>query len=769
VLLCRHFVTRRPRFVLHPSARDDVRFQTLTNDPELVETAEHAATRIIDGSYDLLGYEGLHWGPGSRIDWQLDPVTQRRAPLRFWADVSYLDPSIGDHKVIWELNRHQHWLVLGRAWWLTSDRRFRDEFVRQLESWLAANPPLVGLNWVSALELALRSLSWLWALEFFASPDPGRSAWSVDLLLGIDRQLRHVERNLSVYFSPNTHLLGEGLSLYVCGQSLPELAASSRWARVGREVLFTEADRQVLADGVHAERSAHYHRYALDFYLLALSVARITGDQETGERLTPVVRALAGFMRDVSDWSGRFPLIGDDDGGELCPIAGPSGNDASSSLGWASVLLGCPGLAVGPRPEPVVWLTGVLRETSPETPQTPACAAESHASSSYPAAGYYISRLGRSHLVFDAGCHGFLTGGHAHADALAVTLVADGLPLLVDSGTATYVMDPRSRDYFRSSHAHNTLTIDGRSQSRPAGPFHWATAARASAGRIVHNPRFDYFEGTTDAYAPVLHQRSILALDDERWVVGDRVTGAGRREAALHWHLDPAWTAASDGRDGVELTHDSGRRAHLFTTGGRLEIVRGDASGLGWISPSYGRVVPADALRCRVIRPAPFTIATVIEAARVRAAGHAAARTLEVLTSDTAGTTFAVAAARDGCVEMTLFASGPRETATVLFEPRSGLTVTTDARMLHARMDAHDRLVRLCAVECSIARFEGGNTLTLMSDIPVADIDIEVDGTAGLRAISTVDLSPVHIALDTNRSAADPAPAPCARTTRVAT
>src|SRR5262249_58139956 len=83
---------------------------------------------------------------------------------------------------------------------------------------------------------------------------------------------------LSHYFSPNTHLLGEALALYVCGRALPELAASGRRAAIGRRILLDEIDRQIAPDGGHAERSTHYQRYALDFYLLALIVARLTAD-----------------------------------------------------------------------------------------------------------------------------------------------------------------------------------------------------------------------------------------------------------------------------------------------------------------------------------------------------------------------------------------------------------------------------------------------------------------------------------------------------------
>ena len=197
----------------------------------------------------------------------------------------YLDPACGDHKVIWELNRHQHWLALAAS--ILADRRrrrYRDRFIAELTSWLDANPPLVGVNWASMLELAFRSISWLWAFSCSSrtagpkDPPMADSPWLVDLLVGLDRQLTHIERNLSHYFSPNTHLLGEALALYVAGRALPELAASARRAATGRRVLLTEIDRQIAADGGHCERSTHYHRYTLDFYALALIVRAPTGD-----------------------------------------------------------------------------------------------------------------------------------------------------------------------------------------------------------------------------------------------------------------------------------------------------------------------------------------------------------------------------------------------------------------------------------------------------------------------------------------------------------
>ena len=77
------------------------------------------------------------------IDWSWDPVHDRRAPEMHWSRVPYLDPAIGDHKIIWELNRHQHWVKLGRAYWLLEDYGTAVETLRKG----VEQDPTFGINY----------------------------------------------------------------------------------------------------------------------------------------------------------------------------------------------------------------------------------------------------------------------------------------------------------------------------------------------------------------------------------------------------------------------------------------------------------------------------------------------------------------------------------------------------------------------------------------------------------------------------------------------
>jgi heparinase II/III-like protein len=614
--LGRHFAETARRFPLSCQSKPTLVARIIRSFPDAASDATASADRILAGEYDLLGYRRLRFmsresSPSTLPDWQYDPVHECGTPRMFWATVPYLEPRCGDHKIIWELNRHQQWLKLGRAYWLTGRQAYRDRFIAELVSWLDANPPLIGVNWASMLELGFRTLSWMWALHLFVETDlPDELPWLVDLLAALDRQATHIERNLSHYFSPNTHLLGEALALYVAGRALPELAASARRVSLGRRILLDEIERQIASDGGHSERSTHYHRYALDFYSLALIVACNTGD-EAAPRFEEAVRRLGRAARLLADRAGRTPHLGDDDGGMLTPITGRAPDDLRDSLAIAAALVDQPELSIGDLPEEALWMLGPGAALN-----TPGDASDFVPSSALPETGYYVSRTpAGDHLVLDGGPHGYRNGGHAHADALSLTFAVRGKPLLIDPGTGCYTADAAIRDRMRSSALHNTLTLDDRSQSVPDGPFHWSHVARTQVLTWHTDRQFDYFDARHDGYRPVEHRRRVLSLHGDLIVVADFVGGTGTHTAAVHWHLDPRWIAEIDARHAVLVRpDDDGIRVAVWTPQGQITASKGDAlTGLGWWSPAYGRLDPTTTLRVIRAGAVPFWIISVFD------------------------------------------------------------------------------------------------------------------------------------------------------------
>lgn len=613
--LSRHVATRAAHWPLKSSSRAALVGNILEAFPGAAAHAAQSADRILDGRHDLLGYRDVRLA--SPPDWHADAIHQKRPPAVHWAAVPYLDPAYGDHKIIWETNRHQYWLTLGAAWWLTGDSRYRATFVVHLESWLQANPPLIGVNWASMLELAFRTMSWTWAVELFAAGgEHDDTPWLVDLLLSMDRQLTHVGENLSQYFSPNTHLLGEALALYAVSAAFPELRHSRTRMDEGRNVLLREIERQVRPDGGHAELSAHYHRYTTDFYLLALMVARSSGD-EAAPAFERVSRSLAAYLRTIADDRGRLPLIGDDDGGQAFRFGSPMPADASPTLGIAATLLNDASLAVGPPSTEEYWILGTSTARSGRTLAPGATAP-------WPSrvlrdSGYFVSRTADGgQLIFEAGPHGFLNGGHAHADALSVVLTVGSEPLFVDPGTGGYTMDAALRDRFRSSRMHNTLVLDGRDHASPKGPFHWASRADAHFLVARTAPGLDFAVAAHHGYDPGRHMRAVVALHGLGWLVVDRIGPAARVVADAWWHLHPSWRAEL--RDGVvALRNAGGTRLAFASTAPDVAVL--DDPGVATVAPEYGRIESSLTIRASRSGAGPFDIAGFIPATAALSAG----------------------------------------------------------------------------------------------------------------------------------------------------
>src|SRR5204862_2359493 len=108
----------------------------------------------------LFGYT-IDTGPVTQ--WRRDPIGGCETPADYFRRVPFMDTArAGDHKIIWELNRHQHLVVLAKAYRLSRREEFLSEIRAQLESWFEQNPFGRGINWTSALEVAFRALSWIW-------------------------------------------------------------------------------------------------------------------------------------------------------------------------------------------------------------------------------------------------------------------------------------------------------------------------------------------------------------------------------------------------------------------------------------------------------------------------------------------------------------------------------------------------------------------------------------------------------------------------------
>jgi hypothetical protein len=557
--------------------------------PRPAAPGQALARRIEALAQDILAHRfpvlGITLETGPDIDWRKDYVYGQRSEIRYFRRLPYLNfAAVGDHKVVWELSRHQHLVLLAQAWSLAPRPEYLAEIERQLTSWWTQNPFQRSIHWCSALEVAFRAWSWLWLDHLVGAALPAE--FRARLLNSLGQHGCHLEHNLSVYFSPNTHLLGEALVLHALGVLYPDWPRSRRWIELGGAWVRRALRRQVQSDGAHFEQSAYYHIYALDMFLAHYLLAG------RPEEFRPVLIAMAEFLDHLMGAGRSIPLIGDDDGGRLFFPYGERAEFGCATLATCAVLFDRPEWLRDPGDldEQALWWLG------PVSP--PAHAPATHASRLFAASGLAVLRSGPHQVIFDTGAFGAGGAGHSHADTLQVLVRKPDVEWLLDPGTYTYIADPVARHQFRGTAAHNTLQMDALDQATPAGPFRWNHKPEVRRTAFTTAPDFDFAEALC-RYSGFTHRRR-LAFGKPDWlVIFDDLEGPpGPHTLQLAWHCGvPVQPDAEGWRLGADLW--------LWSS---LPL----APGEGWRSPAFLSRLPAPVLTARHETPLPYAAVTVV-------------------------------------------------------------------------------------------------------------------------------------------------------------
>ena len=238
----------------------------------------------------------------------------------------------------------------------------------------------------------------------------------------------------------------------------------------------------------------------------------------------------------------RPPRQGDSDEGRGLLLDAPAANRWPSLLALADALVGR--LDWWPRPPAdagsviVGALAGAKRHVEGRPGQRPSRFAD---------AGVTLLRTSGENEIWcrcDGGPHGYLSiAAHAHADALSVEVRYAGIDILADPGTYCYHGERAWRSYFRSTIAHNTAELGGRSQSSERGPFMWARHAQAREVEVIDDGDIARWTAEHDGYAsldpPALHRRSVLLDRASRSIdIIDEIEG-GSHDVRLAFHSRP--------------------------------------------------------------------------------------------------------------------------------------------------------------------------------------------------------------------------------------
>lgn len=563
--------------------------------------------------------------PSGSIDWHRDWKNGAAFPREFYRDLAWSQGAAGPSgKRVLELNRHQFLVSLGQAYVLAGEESYAQCAVQHIESWMAANPPYTGVNWKDALELALRLVSWLYTLRLIAGSAALNEMALTRILTSVALQRLHIERHNSLYSSPNTHLLGEALGLFVVGRALPELPGARDGAVWGLAVLETELRRQVNSDGAHAEQSAYYHAYALEMYLLATILGRQHGVSFSMDWTSRVER-MAEYLMALTRPDGTLARFGDDDGGRTIRLSSDDYYGARPLLAVAAAVFNRADFrfVAGDRAEDVFWLLGpaAAQRYMQMAPREPATRAyyfgDAHVG---------VVRTGwgsrDSWVCGQAQPMGMLTAGHSHANILGVEISLAGQRIVVDPGTYCYGDHLAWREHFRGIAAHSVAQMAGARLPVAAELFRWADsgAVRPSRDNRAEDSRLEMgCEFATDT-GTIRHIRRVTLDSPDAALVEDEWAGQGRPNVTTRFQFPP----------GAQVERGSGGnlRLQLGALRVRIELEGFESPALqirtgeenpaaGWVSPAFDQRVPAPALEITeaVELPARHSVRFVVEIA----------------------------------------------------------------------------------------------------------------------------------------------------------
>jgi hypothetical protein len=558
-----------------------------------VETARliESAQRIVhEHRWTLLGYDERDFG--DPIEWRRDIVSGELWPLEYHVDVN-LAREGSDVRVLWELNRLSHLIMLGRAYTLTQDEQLAETFFEHLESWRCQNPVGQGPNWACAMEVALRSMNLLAAFQLFRSSPSLNDARLLQLLVMFEAHGAHIRRNSEFsYLATSNHYLSDVVGLYWLGTMLPELKAAKQWREFGRREMLREMDTQILDDGADFEASTGYHRFVLELFLYSFILSS-ANDGEIPERYWRKLHAMLNYLHAYLRPDGRAPLIGDTDSGQVIPIVKRDADDHAYVLivgasflkdsqfkkKWNSAIT-----------EELLWILGA--QGVQEYQALPATR-DADTSTAFVDAGTYLMRDSDLYLLFNTSGNGVKgRGSHGHNDLLSIEVSACGTSFIVDPGTYVYRTDLEERNRFRSTAYHSTVQVDDVEQNTINRdlPFVVGDEAHTHVLACEMNAERDLVIGEHDGYArlnqPVTHRRSVEFNKRGRfWVIEDALLGAGEHVFDFRFHLANDVEASVSSKGIVTVT--SGE------TAARLLIVPLDVNQLPeleprWTSRDYG-------------------------------------------------------------------------------------------------------------------------------------------------------------------------------------
>jgi hypothetical protein len=512
----------------------------------------HDANEYLDNHVRLFSL-GLH-DLGKKINWHRDYASGKNTPCSYSGHLDYRDhKKVGDVKIIWELSRMQHLTRLAQAWCYTGDECYASKIVEQISDWIISNPWMMGINWTSPMECALRVITWTWSFHLIRNWDGLNDKFCQLLIISIHQHLKTIDSTYSLYSSANNHLIAEASGVYLASAYWNGLKRAETWKKRAKSHLINECLRQNSSDGVNHEHTFAYTIFVWELLLLPALMGRELGDcfpEEYWIRLESV----AEFMSWVSDSKGNTPNIGDQDDGKAINLSCEVNNPIIDMLSISGIAFNRPEFSHWANTEineKASWIFGKYTIDKPKK-------VTKRRSRSFSEGGYHVMRTGDGTdqeilLLLDVAPNGdVITGVHGHADALSICLALSGQPFLIDPGTYSY-LDTPLRYFFRATSQHNTLSFGNDDQSEYVNRFLWGKREKVELIHVNLTNECCLVTGKVKWWTGSSHERQVETdFENSRIILRDK--WQSNKKTRLNFTVAPQ----------IQVEHTSSRACKLI-------------------------------------------------------------------------------------------------------------------------------------------------------------------------------------------------------------
>lgn len=457
-----------------------------------------------------------------KYSWNYGFNTPNNWPNTFSYDLDYKqNDDIGDARTNWELNRHFQFTILAKDYYTTKDLEYFEELKKLFYDWNQNNQFLMGISWTSVMEVAIRAYSWIITLSFLKASNINESEKIIqDFKTGIINMIDYCNNHHSKYSSANNHLIVEMFSIGVAGI----VFQNSIWYKKAISVLDEELFIQNYDDGVNKEHALHYQSFVMEAVSLFMLILK-RNNISYPKKWDNLIYKMSCFIADNMDSKYQVSHLGDDDNGKILDLSGQYNNHYKYVLELTSLLLKEEFVDLINVSENIRWL--FRKEEITEKLDI----YDNKQSKCYKIGGYTIMKNDYDYennviIVIDHAELGFGSiAAHGHSDALSFTMTVNGNRLFIDPGTYIYHIDLNSRNYFRKTKNHNTISINNKDQSEMLGAFLWGNKAKTKLVDYKINDKEEILVANHDGYNPIKHERKFIYNRKDTLIVEDLISG----------------------------------------------------------------------------------------------------------------------------------------------------------------------------------------------------------------------------------------------------